>query len=673
MQCDYCNNWHHQICVLFNGRRNEGGEAPFTCPSCIMSQLEKKERTPTTTRPSSQLPANVLPQTRLSYFLEERLRKVLSHERNERAKLLGKPLEEVPSAEGLTIRVVSSVDKKLETKPGFYKAFKDQNYPAEFPYRSKVLLLFQKIEGVDVCLLGIYVQEYGSDCPAPNNRRVYLSYLDSVKYFRPSGIQVATGEGCALRTYCYHQILIGYLQYIKQRGFTSCFIWACPPFQGEDYILYCHPKEQKTPKSEKLREWYLKMLRQAQKEGIVLSLSNLYDEFHLGNQNHDIASAAELPYFDGDYFPGVAEDWIPGIQKEQAEAAKKNKGKGGKTATAAARKTGKGKRLGAGTPEAELDLELMKKLGTTIANMRQDFIMVHLAHQCVQCRKCIADDNRWYDSTPSATGTVFELCQECYDVEQALPAHEKLLTGGRDLVCERVNELPDMREDGEVMESEFFDSRQAFLSLCQGNHFQFDSLRRAKHTTMMVLYHLNNPSEPAFVATCNVCQRELEPGKGWRCETCSDYDICEECKMTVGHEHGLVKAGRAAGDRGSGMTQEDRRDRAAQIQRTMELLVHATSCQVMNCGNPNCTKVKHLFKHAMACQLKAGGGCQLCRKMWTLLQMHSKGCKTANCPVPRCRDLKEYRRRAQEQVEERRREHYRMYMNKQNAVAVAGR
>ena len=165
-----------------------------------------------------------------------------------------------------------------------------------------------------------------SDCPAPNNRRVYLSYLDSVKYFRPSGIQVAVEGGGALRTYCYHQILIGYLQYIKQRGFASCFIWACPPFQGEDYILYCHPKEQKTPKSDKLREWYLKMLRQAQKEGIVLSLGNLHDEYKLGNQNHDIASATELPYFDGDYFPGVAEDWIPGIIKEQADAAKRNKG-----------------------------------------------------------------------------------------------------------------------------------------------------------------------------------------------------------------------------------------------------------------------------------------------------------------------------------------------------------
>tara|TARA_B100001142_G_scaffold298098_1_gene321011 strand:+ start:10 stop:2334 length:2325 start_codon:yes stop_codon:yes gene_type:complete len=668
VQCDYCNCWYHQICVLFNGRKNTGGEAPFTCPSCILSQLDKKERAPTTNRPSSQLPASELPHTRLSFFLEERLKKVMTHERNERAKLLGKPIEEIPAADGLVIRVVSSVEKTLEVKKNFKDAFKDQNFPERFPYRSKVLLLFQKTEGVDVCLLGIYVQEYGSDCPAPNNRRVYLSYLDSVKYFRPSGIQVATGEGCALRTYCYHQILIGYLQYIKQRGFTSCFIWACPPFQGEDYILYCHPKEQKTPKSDKLREWYLKMLRQAQKEGIVLSLQNLYDEFHLGNQNHDIASATELPYFDGDYFPGVAEDWIPGIQKEQAELAKKNKGKSAKQTTATARKTGKGKRLGVGTPEAELDVELMKKLGTTIHTMRHDFIMVHLAHQCTQCRKCIADDNRWYDSTPSASGAAFELCQECYDVEQALESHEKKLTTGRDLVCERVDPLPDVKESDEVINSEFFDTRQAFLSLCQGNHFQFDSLRRAKHTTMMVLYHLNNPSEPAFVATCNSCQRELEPGKGWRCETCPDFDICDDCKRMKGHEHPLVRSG-GRSDRGPGMTEEDRRVRAEQIQRTMELLVHATRCKDANCGSPNCTKVKHLFKHAANCQLKAAGGCQLCRKMWTLLQVHANGCNDANCPVPRCKDLKAYRQRSQEQQDAKRRARYRVYMQEQQTGA----
>ena len=82
------------------------------------------------------------------------------------------------------------------------------DFPEQFPYRTKALFVFEEIDGVEVCFFGLHVQEYGSDCAAPNTRRVYISYLDSIHFFHPKH----------LRTLVYHEILIGYLQFCKQNG-----------------------------------------------------------------------------------------------------------------------------------------------------------------------------------------------------------------------------------------------------------------------------------------------------------------------------------------------------------------------------------------------------------------------------------------------------------------------
>ncbi|XP_023633222.1 histone acetyltransferase HAC12 isoform X2 [Capsella rubella] len=665
VQCDKCEAWQHQICALFNGRRNDGGQAEYTCPNCYIVEVEQNERKPLPQ--SAVLGAKDLPRTILSDHIEERLSKRLKQERTERARVLGTSYDEIPTAESLVVRVVSSVDKKLEVKSRFLEIFREDNFPTEFPYKSKVVLLFQKIEGVEVCLFGMYVQEFGSECSFPNQRRVYLSYLDSVKYFRPD-IKSANGE--ALRTFVYHEILIGYLEYCKLRGFTSCYIWACPPLKGEDYILYCHPEIQKTPKSDKLREWYLAMLRKAAKEGIVAETTNLYDHFFLQTgECRAKVTAARLPYFDGDYWPGAAEDII--YQMSQEDDGRKGNKKGflKKPITKRALKASGQSDL---SGNASKDLLLMHKLGETIHPMKEDFIMVHLQHCCTHCCTLMVTGNRWVCSQCKD----FQLCDGCYEAEQKREDRERHPVNHKDkhkLYHVEIGDISaDTKDRDEILESEFFDTRQAFLSLCQGNHYQYDTLRRAKHSSMMVLYHLHNPTAPAFVTTCNACHLDIESGQGWRCEVCPDYDVCNACYSKdgcVNHPHKLTNHPSLADQ--NAQNKEARQLRVLQLRKMLDLLVHASQCRSPHCQYPNCRKVKGLFRHGLRCKIRASGGCVLCKKMWYLLQLHARACKESKCDVPRCGDLKEHLRRLQQQSDSRRRAAV-MEMMRQRAAEVAG-
>ena len=462
-----------------------------------------------------------------------------------------------------------------------------KGYPEEFSYRCKCIVVFQSIDGVDVVLFALYVYEHGDDNPLPNKKTVYVSYLDSVHFMKPR----------KMRTFIYHEILISYLDYARCKGFEQAFIWACPPLKGDDYIFYAKPEDQKTPKDVRLRQWYLDMLEDCQGRNIVGKVTNMYDQYF----NDKSLDAAAVPYFEGDYFPGEAENIIKDLNDENTKRSSgggKKKKKSGDAITSLVPE--KSYMDGGRDP-------VMQKFCDAISGMKESFIVAFLNCKDAKPENLVVPTKiteyrelKMLENVKSEDGKPSKK-RDAYGNEIRVSADEKQVDRfGRPIVV--------LDDDTEEIDCEFFNTRQSFLDLCRGNHYQFDELRRAKHTSMMVLWHLQNKEAPKFVQQCFACAREISSGVRHHCSVCPDFDLCHDCyrdpkanRGQCNHTLDTVKVDKV--DANNGMSEEQRKERQRNIQLHIALIEHASRCQSSKCTSSNCQKMKSYLKHGQVCKV----------------------------------------------------------------------
>ncbi|POM80772.1 LOW QUALITY PROTEIN: Histone acetyltransferase [Phytophthora palmivora] len=83
----------------------------------------------------------------------------------------------------------------------------------------------------------------------------------------------------------------------------------------------------------------------------------------------------------------------------------------------------------------------------------------------------------------------------------------------------------------------FFSSRFMFHQLCSFAGYQFDSLRRAKHSTMMMLHHYFNEQVAQLNVFCRECSLLITRADFWSCRSCVRYALCDTCYRRQGNEH----------------------------------------------------------------------------------------------------------------------------------------
>ncbi|XP_024639839.1 probable histone acetyltransferase HAC-like 2 [Medicago truncatula] len=105
----------------------------------------------------------------------------------------------------------------------------------------------------------------------------------------------------------------------------------------------------------------------------------------------------------------------------------------------------------------------------------------------MHCREVIVSGKRWFCTECKK----FQECERCHSYDQHTSKNGEVHT-----LCQAVVDdiSSNTKHNDIVLESRLFGNRDNFLIFCQKSQFQFDTLRRAKYSSMMILYHLHNPN-----------------------------------------------------------------------------------------------------------------------------------------------------------------------------------
>lgn len=520
VQCDRCFGWVHQICAMFNAKQDEaeGGTQPYVCPLCLLRDYEETEmdslqKSPTAVStevnkfteprsacdegishspvekkksfltffvrkpfqfhffetPSSSsaspcpasfksnrsvsplsmptlgawnhaLSSDTLPSFNISLFIQEWVRQCLFQ------------LGEKEAANSIVVKLASSLKVKAPLSKELLKTFPE--YPETIEYTAKNLVVFQKMDGVEVCVFSMYVQEYGAECNyAPNRNRVYIAYIDSLSYVQPRHI----------RTQLFQETLISYMAYCKMRGFTYAHIWACPTSRGGDFIYWCHPAFQKNPGKERLLAWYDSMIKKAIKAKVVYGKTDMYTKYFA---HMDPASDTDvaIPYFDGGFWPCEFNRIVNAPQK---------RGRQPKPDPLTASED----------PEVTKRRKYRQKLVTSVRGTKDSLFVIPLQPTCSCCENLIVNDRFWYQSGNDS----LLLCDACSkeETERCVKIEAPSF----------ISSIQQKHEGDDYISCPFLDKRTSMLNNCEEKHYQFDTLRRAKYSTMMLVYHMKTESK----------------------------------------------------------------------------------------------------------------------------------------------------------------------------------
>lgn len=273
IQCGQCNKQMHKDCIPYD---DNIWQEDYICEKCEASRNRKIVH---------EYKAHNLPVNILSDYIQTRIDALLERKQKECNYII---------KDRVSVRVISSYNTNYKVSSIMCDMF--PKFPKTLPYTAKTVMAFQNIDGKDVAIFVMFVQEYSSKCPEPNRSTIHIAYVDSVNFFKPSEI----------RSNLYMCIINAYLSYCGTLGYEKAHLYSAPPAANEDYLFIQKPESQRTLPESVLVNWYEKCFSEAVNNGDIESFSSLRDYAI----NNEIEKAEQFGFFEEDWWSTLALDSI---------------------------------------------------------------------------------------------------------------------------------------------------------------------------------------------------------------------------------------------------------------------------------------------------------------------------------------------------------------------------
>ncbi len=230
-------------------------------------------------------------------------------------------------------------------------------------------------------------------------------------------------------------------------------------------------------------------------KGIIERVVIDYKDIHKDAIENGMKTPLDIPYFEGDFWPNVLEECI----KESEQEEEKRRKEEAEAAMAANEDFS-----GAGDDiyeNGEMSSGLNSGANSTNANGKKKTLNQQ------QKKKNIKNKMSQRKSVKKVGSSSTDLMSK---ILSTMEKHKEVFFVIRLLDIKQVAQMGQICDKDPAISCDLMNGRDEFLNFARDKHYEFSSLRRAKYSSLALLFELHTQKSENFIYTCNKCSCQMQ-------------------------------------------------------------------------------------------------------------------------------------------------------------------